>query len=102
MLLDFPLVRQVLLPNNIYSIAAVSRRLPKQALSYARKASSVECVTMFYVAKERAVPNSKLSRLIEILNHIRFIFPPLKKLLFEMFWFVFAVVEIVRFLRSLL
>jgi hypothetical protein len=28
------------------------------------------------------------------------IFPPLKKLLFEVFWFVFAAVEVVRFLRG--
>jgi len=39
---------------------------------------------------------------ITALNRARRIFPPLKKLLFEAFWFVFAAVEIVRFLRSLL
>lgn len=46
--------------------------------------------------------NSKISRLIENLNAARFIFPALKGLLFEVFWFLFAVLEIVRFLRSLL
>ena len=46
-----------------------------------------------------AVP---ISRIIHALNQSRRIFPPLKKLLFEAFWFVFAAVEIVRFLRSLL
>ena len=51
--------------------------------------------------EERAVLSSRISRAIQILNEVRFIFPPLKKLLFEAVWFVFAVVEIVRFLRSL-
>jgi hypothetical protein len=40
--------------------------------------------------------------IIAALNQFRRIFPPLKKLLFEAFWFVFALAEIVRFLRSLL
>ena len=39
---------------------------------------------------------------IRVVNRARRIFPPPKKLLFEIFWFVFAAVEIVRFLRSLL
>ena len=43
-----------------------------------------------------------VSEIIAALNQSRRIFPPLKKLLFEAFWFVFAAVEIVRFLRSLL
>jgi hypothetical protein len=42
------------------------------------------------------------SKIVAALNGARRIFPPLKKLLFEVFWFVFATVEIVRFLRSLL
>jgi hypothetical protein len=50
--------------------------------------------------EERAVPDTQ--RIVKILNHSRRIFPPLKKLLFEIFWFVFAAVEIVRFLWSLL
>jgi hypothetical protein len=41
-------------------------------------------------------------RVIDVLNQLRRIFSPLKKLLFEVFWFVFAAVEIARFLRSLL
>jgi hypothetical protein len=52
--------------------------------------------------EERAVPKPTVSGIIAALNQSRRIFPPLKKLLFEVFWFVFAVVEIVRFLRSLL
>jgi len=49
-----------------------------------------------------AVPKPTVSGIITALNQTRHIFPPLKKLLFEAFWFVFAAVEIVRFLRSLL
>ncbi len=45
--------------------------------------------------------NSKISRTVRILNETRVIFPALKRLLFEVFWFLFAVVEIVRFLRRL-
>jgi hypothetical protein len=52
--------------------------------------------------EERAVPKPTVSGIIAVLNQSRRIFPPLKKLLFEVFWFVFAAVEIVRFLRSLL
>jgi hypothetical protein len=52
--------------------------------------------------EERAVPNSKISKIIEILEETRFIFPPLKRLLFELFWFLFTAVEILRFLRSLI
>jgi hypothetical protein len=48
------------------------------------------------------VPNPKISRLVETLKEARFIFPPLKELLIEIFFLVFAVVEIFRFLRSLL
>jgi hypothetical protein len=44
----------------------------------------------------------RIPRIIDALNQLRRIFPPLKKLLFEAFWFAFAAVEIVRFLRSLL
>jgi hypothetical protein len=51
--------------------------------------------------EERAVPNLKIPKIIKALDQLRRIFPPLKKLLFEAFWFVFATVEIVRFLRSL-
>lgn len=61
-----------------------------------------ECCTLLLNGEERVVPNPKFSTLVEILNDSRRIFPPLKKLLFEIFWFVFAAVEIVRFLRSLL
>lgn len=46
--------------------------------------------------------NPKVTGFIRILNAVRLIFPPLKKLVFEMFWFVCAVIEIIRFLRSLL
>jgi hypothetical protein len=52
--------------------------------------------------EERAVSSSSIPRIIKVLNQSRRIFPPLKKLLFEVFWFVFAAVEIVRFLKSLL
>ena len=52
--------------------------------------------------EERAVPNPKIPKIIKALNQLRRIFSPLKKLLFEAFWFVFALAEIVRFLRSLL
>ncbi len=52
--------------------------------------------------RKRAVSNPRISALVGILHETRRIFPPLKKLLFEAFWFVFAAVEIVRFLRSLL
>ncbi len=45
---------------------------------------------------------AQIPRIIKALNRARRIFPPLKKLLFEVFWFLFAAVEIVRFLRSLL
>jgi hypothetical protein len=48
------------------------------------------------------MPKPRVSEIIAALNHSRRIFPPLKKLLFEAFWFVFAAAEIVRFLRSLL
>jgi hypothetical protein len=47
------------------------------------------------------VVSRRITSLISILHSARRIFPPLKKLLFEVFWFVFAAVEIVRFLRSL-
>jgi hypothetical protein len=43
-----------------------------------------------------------VSGIVAALNQSRRIFPPLKKLLFEAFWFVFAAVEILRFLWSLL
>jgi hypothetical protein len=52
--------------------------------------------------EERAVPKPTVSGVIAALNQSRRIFPPLKKLLFEVFWFVFALTEIVRFLKSLL
>jgi hypothetical protein len=52
--------------------------------------------------EERAVPKPTIPRIIRALNQSQRIFPPLKKLLFEAFWFIFAAVEIVRFLRSLL
>jgi hypothetical protein len=51
--------------------------------------------------EERAVSNPTIPRIIEALNQRRRIFLPLKKLLFEVFWFVLASVEIVRFLKSL-
>ncbi len=44
----------------------------------------------------------RIPRIIHALYQSRRIFHPLKKLLFEAFWFVFAAVEVVRFLRSLL
>lgn len=49
--------------------------------------------------EERAV--ASLARFIKTIDQARGVFPPLKKLLFEAFWFVFAVVEIFRFLWSL-
>jgi hypothetical protein len=52
--------------------------------------------------EERAVPIPKIPQIINALNQLRRIFPPLKRLFFEAFWFVFASVEIVRFLKSLL
>jgi hypothetical protein len=48
------------------------------------------------------VPKPKIPRVVAALNQSRRIFPPLKKLLFEAFWFIFAAVEVVRFLRSVL
>ena len=48
------------------------------------------------------MPKPTVSEIIAALNRSRRVFPPLKELLFEAFWFVFAGVEIVRFLRSLL
>ncbi len=48
------------------------------------------------------VVTQRIESLTRVLNQLRHIFPPLKKLLFEAFWFVFAAAEIVRFLRSLL
>jgi len=58
--------------------------------------------TLLLNGEERAVPKPTISGIIVALNQLRRVFPPLKKLLFEAFWFVFAAVEIVRFLRSLL
>jgi hypothetical protein len=52
--------------------------------------------------EERPVPNPKISCLIETLKELRLVLPPLKELLIEIFFLVFAVVEIVRFLRSLI
>jgi hypothetical protein len=52
--------------------------------------------------EERVVPKPTVSGIIAALNQFRRIFPPLKKLLFEAFWFVFALAEIVRLLKSLL
>lgn len=49
----------------------------------------------------RAGGKSKISILRQTLHEARLIFPPLKKLLFEIFWFLFAVIEIVRFLKGL-
>jgi len=51
---------------------------------------------------EAAALDPRIPRIIKALNQLRRIFPPLKKLLFEAYWFAFALVEIVRFLRSLL
>ncbi len=48
------------------------------------------------------MPDSRISRAIEALNRARRLFPPLKKLAFEAFWLLFALVEMVRFLKSLL
>jgi hypothetical protein len=62
----------------------------------------LERVEVCRVVEEQAVFKLKLSRLIESLNQIELIFPPLKRLLFEVFWLLLAVFEIVRFLRSLL
>ena len=48
------------------------------------------------------MPNPRIASFIAALKEARFIFPPLKELLIEIFFLVFAVVEIVRFLKSLL
>jgi hypothetical protein len=48
------------------------------------------------------VSSPRVSTIVAILNDTQRNFPPLKKLLFEVFWFVFALAEVVRFLRSLL
>jgi hypothetical protein len=56
----------------------------------------------FRNGEERPVPNPRIANLIETLKEARFIFPPLKELLIEIFFLVFAIVEIVRFLRSLI
>ena len=45
--------------------------------------------------------DSRIRRFIQVLKELRLVIPPLKKLLFDMVWFLFAVVEIVRFVRSL-
>jgi hypothetical protein len=58
--------------------------------------------TLLLNGEERAVSSPNIPRLIETLNQLSRVFPPLKRLVFETFWFVFAAVEIVRFLRSLL
>ena len=44
---------------------------------------------------------SKISRIIKVLNETRLIFPALKRLLLEVFWFLFAAIEIVRLLKGL-
>jgi hypothetical protein len=56
----------------------------------------------FRNGEERPVPNPRIASFIAALKEARFIFPPLKELLIEIFFLVFAVVEIVRFLKSLL
>ncbi len=61
-----------------------------------------ERCTLLLNGEERVVPKPTVPGIIAALNQSRRVFPPLKKLLFEAFWFVFAAVEIVRFLRSLL
>ena len=63
----------------------------------------VRCFEALHVFQKwrRAVSN-RLTRLIHFLNQLRLVFPALKRLLFEAFWFLFAAVEILRFLRSLL
>lgn len=62
----------------------------------------VEGVASCCVVEEQAVFKLKLSRLVDILDQTRLIFPPLKRLVFEVFWFLLAVIEIVRFLQNLL
>jgi len=52
--------------------------------------------------ERRAVADPRITRVICFLNQLRLVFPALKMLLFEAFWFLFAAVEILRFLRSLL
>jgi len=47
------------------------------------------------------MPNSKIPGIVKALNRARCIFPPLKKLAFEAFWFLFALIEILRFLKGL-
>jgi hypothetical protein len=41
-------------------------------------------------------------RVIQTLEHARKTIPPLKKFTFEAFWLLFAIIEMIRFLRSLL
>ena len=58
--------------------------------------------TSFFTMERRAVLDPRITRLVRFLNQLRRVFPALKRLLFEAFWFTFAAVEILRFLRSLL
>jgi hypothetical protein len=51
--------------------------------------------------EERAMTESKILRFIKTLKEIRSVLPHLKKLFFELFWIVFAIIEMIRFLKSL-
>jgi hypothetical protein len=48
------------------------------------------------------VPKPTVSGIIAALNQARRVFPPLKKLIYETFWIVLLLAEIMRILRSLL
>jgi hypothetical protein len=48
----------------------------------------------------KRVQDERILRLVTTLNDARAIFPPLKRLLFEAFWFLLALLEIVRFLNG--
>jgi hypothetical protein len=54
------------------------------------------------VWKTKRVKASRISRTVIMLNEAWTIFPAVKSLLFEVFWLLFALLEIVRVLRTLL
>ena len=46
------------------------------------------------------VQDARILRIVTTLNDATAIFPALKRLLFEAFWFLLALLEMVRFLRG--
>jgi hypothetical protein len=57
--------------------------------------------TLFLNEEERALPNRKISSLAKILKQARSLCDPLKKLIFEVFWILFALIEMWRLLKTL-